>query len=252
MDWSKAKSILIIALLATNLILFSAIYMEKDRVDGTSEDTIKEDTILLLESHGIYVDPDLIPEKDQQLPVLFLKYVVADPEKIELLVEESDIDLQPGATEEEFRQAADSLVQKAGFYQKSLTFQNVTVRDDQETVVHYGMEYAGYPVDNCHLSVTFRKGKPAAIDINWAEPFSVGKNKKQVMTALTALIKFMAEQEDQVYEGQERIPIYIDQISLVYWLEGYTGDSSVSEDTAVPYWRIDYNGDQTTYIPGYE
>ena len=47
-------------------------------------------------------------------------------------------------------------------------------------------------------------------------------------------------------------PIQVDQVRLVYWLEGYTENGGVSEDTAVPYWCIEYNGGNSVHIAAYE
>ena len=51
---------------------------------------------------------------------------------------------------------------------------------------------------------------------------------------------------------EDREDVFVDEIRLVYWLEGYTENGGVSEDTAVPYWCIEYNGDQRAYISAYE
>lgn len=250
MDWSKAKNILIVALLATNLILLGAIYVEKAEVKSSDEATLREDTVLLLKEHGIYVEEDIIPEKDQRLPVLFVKYEEGDQSIIASVLEDSDIRVAEGAGEEAYRQAADQLILLAGFYRKSMVYRSV-IEEEGTVTVNYGMEYEGFSVDNSQLAVTFEDGRPVDMMRKWAEPFSMGKNKKQVMPALTALIKFMTEQETAVPE-EERDDIFIEEIRLVYWLEGYEESDNVSEDTAVPYWCIHYNGDQLSYIAAYE
>ena len=104
MDWSKAKNILIIALLATNFILIGAIYVEKAEVRSSDEATLRGDTVLLLKEHGIYVEEDMIPEKDQRLPVLFVKYEEGDQSVIASVLENSDIYIEKGAGEEAYRQ----------------------------------------------------------------------------------------------------------------------------------------------------
>ena len=131
-----------------------------------------------------------------------------------------------------------------------MVYQNV-IAEEETVTVNYGMEYEGFSVDNSQMIVTFEHGKPVSIIRRWAEPFSMGKNKKQVMPALTALIKFMTEQEAAASE-EERDDIFIEEIRLVYWLEGYAESDNVSEDTAVPYWCIHYNGGQLSYIAAYE
>ena len=46
--------------------------------------------------------------------------------------------------------------------------------------------------------------------------------------------------------------VTVEEIRLVYWLEGYTENGGVSEDTAVPYWCIEYNGGNSIHIAAYE
>ena len=53
MDWSKAKNILIAALLVTNLILGMAIYRNVNGGSGAEQEELKQNTILLLSSQGI-------------------------------------------------------------------------------------------------------------------------------------------------------------------------------------------------------
>ncbi len=250
MDWSKAKNILIIALLITNLVLLGAIYHSREGSASNDGENRMNDTILLLKEHDIYVDEELIPERNQRLPVLSVRYQAADEEEIERTLEESRIALSQDAADEEYAQAANQLLQEAGISGEGFTHQKVQRLGDEVNVL-YGVEYDGYSLDNARLLVSFRDGKPSSIGKSWAEAVTMGKNKKRVMTACTALIKFMSELESAA-KDQPREAVMIDEIRLVYWLEGYTENGGVSEDTAVPYWCIRYNGDQRSYIAAYE
>ena len=250
MDWSKAKNILIAALMITNLILIGAIYGSMDQPDGSDREDIKENTILLLREHRIYVEEDVIPEKNQSLPVLSVRYRTVDQEKADRALKEWAEPLSESAADEAYYDAADELLRQAEINAASLVHQSVQ-RMDEEISVIYGVEHKGYSLDNSRLIVTFRGGAPVAIGTSWAEPVTMGKNKKQVMTASTALIKFMSELETSQTEV-DRKDVFVDEIRLVYWLEGYTENGGVSEDTAVPYWCIEYNGDQRAYISAYE
>lgn len=246
MDWSKAKNILIAALLITNLILGTAIYRTTTGSGGSEQEGIKQNTILLLGEHGIYVEEEQVPERTERLPVLSVRYRTLSEESMALAINGSTIQLEPSASEEEYCQAAEKLLRGMGLFQEYFVCEGR--QEDGETyVVSYGMEFEGQYLDNSKLKVIFRDGKPVDISSSWAEPVTMGQNKKRVLPASEALVRFMTIVEGENVEK----PIQVDQIRLVYWLEGYTEHGGVSEDTAVPYWCIQYNGGISVHIAAY-
>ncbi|MBR4075211.1 MAG: hypothetical protein IKK22_07295 [Firmicutes bacterium] len=247
MDWSKAKNILIAALLITNLMLGTAIYRNINGSGRNEQETIKQNTILLLQDHGIFVDEEQVPEKTERLPVLSVRYRTLSEESIALAIGDSRIDLSPSASEEDYCQAAEQLLRGMGLFQDYFRCEG-RQEEDGAYVISYGMEFEDHYLDNSKLKVVFREGKPVDISSSWAEPVEMGQNKKKVRSASEALIRFMTMLET----GSQEAPIQVEQISLVYWLEGYTENGGVSEDTAVPYWCIQYNGGDSLHIAAYE
>lgn len=247
MDWSKAKNVLIAALLITNVMLAAAIYQNVNGSDGSEQAEIKQNTILLLREHGIFVEEELVPEKTERLPVLSVRYRTISDESIALAIGDSRIALEPLASEEDYCQAAEQLLRGMGLFQDYFRCEG---RREEEGayVVSYGMDFEDHYLDNSKLQVIFRGGKPVDISSSWAEPVDMGQNKKKVCSASEALIRFMTILEA---ESQET-PVQVEQIRLVYWLEGYTENGGVSEDTAVPYWCIQYNGENSIHIAAYE
>ena len=75
----------------------------------------------------------------------------------------------------------------------------------------------------------------------------MGQNRKRVLSASEALVRFMTILEGEAWEK----PIQVEQLRLVYWLEGYTEHGGVSEDTAVPYWCVQFNGGESVHIAAY-
>lgn len=249
MDWSKAKNILIVALLITNLVLLGAIYHTRDHSDAKDVEHMKEDTVLLLREHDIYVREDLIPDRIQRMPVLSVRYRTVETDAIAQAIEKSGVSLLPHASEKEYNKAADELLSAAGVSCEHFMHRDVQRQGDSVEVV-YGVQYQGYSLDNARFSVIFQGGRPVSMGNSWVEVISMGKNKKWIMTASTALVKFMTSLRNEEFSFKESI--IVDEIRLVYWLEGYTDNIGVSEDTAVPYWCIRYNEDQWGYIPAYE
>ena len=254
MDWSKAKNILIMALLITNLVLGVAIYYGQSDDAGVDHEEIRTNTILLLAQHDIFVEEDQVSVRTERLPVLSVRYRIVDGDRSEAAIRESQIQLEKDATDHEYDQAAKTLMKTAGITGDYFWLEGIT-REEDQVIVTYGVEYDDYALDNSKLNVSFQNGIPTTMDHNWAEPISMGQNKKQVSTASTALIKFMTVMEKEALEQRpefQREPIHIEDMGLVYWLEGYTDNDGVSEDTAVPYWCICYNQGQKAYIAAYE
>lgn len=83
MDWSKAKNILIIAFIITNLFLLFNIEMNILRQENflTVSNKYVEEVKEHLENSGVKVDTE-IPRETLSMPVLFVKYNIFDIEEI--------------------------------------------------------------------------------------------------------------------------------------------------------------------------
>ena len=77
------------------------------------------------------------------------------------------------------------------------------------------------------------------------EDFS--KKKQRTLSARDALLVFMHTENDRVDESR-----IIEEIKMVYWLGESEGDGAVIADTAIPAWKIVYNGGKTAHINAYE
>lgn len=82
MDWSKAKSILIIAFIVTNIFLAYMLFtMKQDESEIVIEDEFVEEVIKLLEKKDIKIATK-IPKSISKLPTIYLEYEVYKPEEI--------------------------------------------------------------------------------------------------------------------------------------------------------------------------
>ncbi|TJX13149.1 hypothetical protein E9840_10630 [Tissierella creatinini] len=78
MDWSKAKTILIVALLLTNFLLGYVIFFKQDMVDATTDGEFIENTIKLLKEKNIEL-ATTIPVETEDLFGLVVEYEIQDP-----------------------------------------------------------------------------------------------------------------------------------------------------------------------------
>lgn len=81
MDWFKAKSILIVALIITNVLLGLVLYQSERNVDPTLKKGFIEDTVRLLGDKGIKLDTE-IPRKIPQISWLTVEYENVEPNTV--------------------------------------------------------------------------------------------------------------------------------------------------------------------------
>jgi hypothetical protein len=101
-------------------------------------------------------------------------------------------------------------------------------------------------IEDSIIICTIRDGKIAEFERYWLNPVEVNDIEKEIISADTALIKFMSENTT----GEK---IYVHDIDLVYWLDSsaFNTEAPVT-DTAFPAWKITYNRGKTQYILAWE
>ena len=72
MDWTKAKSILIVALLVTNLVLIATYFLQNNSQKNDDKE-MQNATVKLLEQKNIFVNTD-IPQEHPRMAKLTVRY----------------------------------------------------------------------------------------------------------------------------------------------------------------------------------
>ena len=128
---------------------------------------------------------------------------------------------------------------------ENVTFENID-RKGSEILVNYKNYIKGIAIEDSHITCTVRDGKIVDFERYWLNPVETGSMEKEVIPAGAALIKFMGE-------NTAKEKIYIEGISLVYWLDSSAFDAeSPVTDTAFPAWKITYNSGKSHYILAWE
>ena len=78
MDWSKAKSILIIALIVTNSLLAYVLYSNQNNIDATTKTEFIAEAIEILNNKNIKVDKEILPTTMPILYGLTVEYELLD------------------------------------------------------------------------------------------------------------------------------------------------------------------------------
>ncbi|WP_313233059.1 two-component system regulatory protein YycI [Tissierella praeacuta] len=77
MDWSKAKTILIVAFLVTNILLVAVLLSSQRQVETTTKEGFIEDVTRLLNNKNIFIDTEM-PKEIPSLNILTVEYEMLD------------------------------------------------------------------------------------------------------------------------------------------------------------------------------
>lgn len=242
MDWTKAKTILLIALLITNLFL-GAIYVFAQIRQNEDEEMLQKETIALLEAKQIYVET-VLPLKHNKMPVLNIRYDRMDPDLLEeQLASQTPLPENRRSREYILGMAGDFLY-KCGILAENVVLDRVEERGT-ETIVSYKNVYEGISIEESYIQCTVKDGMVTELTRYWLHPIDFGRTKKATMSASAALIHFMSGKDSKE-------SIKVEDMSLVYWLDPSAyGMETTVYDTAFPAWKVTYNGGKIRYIPAY-
>lgn len=241
MDWSKAKNILIVALIATNIFLLFT-YLTKNETDHKIVD--KDVLFTVLEGKNIFVDTQ-IPDKYENMPAINIEYNNENQDLIEKNLKSDRYNISADSKKEAYHKAASQFMEDCQLLNENLIFDKV-VTSGKSTVVKYKSCYKKIAIEDSFVGVTFLNGKIQDVTRQLLTPKPQSKKKLEVTSPEEALLMFMSEKDPEEV-------IHVEKIELVFWVNdsGFNGESLVS-DTAFPAWQITYNGGKTKYIDAYK
>jgi len=242
MDWTKAKSILIVALIVTNIVLVLT-YVYKDDIFKSTDETVLSDTIALLESKNIFIETD-IPEKNSRMAVLTVEYDTMDQDLLEELLLNQKAQPMSGLSDNDIINMAEEFINKCGYLTENVKYESIE-KAGSKFIVTYKNYIDEIAIEDSYIICTISDGKIEEIQRYWLNPVELGKTKKEIIPAVAALLKFMSNNDQDE-------KILVEDISLVYWLDSdsFNTESPVS-DTAFPAWKITYNHGKIKHIMAY-
>lgn len=244
MDWTKAKSILIVALIITNLILIFANVYKNDFPGLNLNDNDLGETLQLLESKNIFIEAD-IPRKHSRMPVLTVEYDRLNQEFIEELLAKQKELPEADLTDEKIINQTKEFIDKSGYLTDNVKFYSIEKKSGK-TIVTFKNYINGIPIEESNIICTLYKGKIINFERYWLNPVELSRMKKNIMQPEAALIKLMSEKD-----SDEKI--VVKDITLVYWLDSQSFDpQSTVSDTAFPTWKITTDDGQVYHILAFE
>lgn len=243
MDWTKAKSILILALVVTNLVLIATYIFQNERFED-DEKEMQDVTIKLLEEKNIFVEVD-IPDEHPRMGKLTVQYDKMNEDAIEQQIADQIALPDSEQTDKKLISMTTDFLEKCDLMTENVTFEHIE-RIGEDILVIYKNYINEIAIEDSTITCTIRDGKITEFERYWLNPVEINDIEKEIISADTALIKFMSENT-----AGEKINVH--DIDLVYWLDSsaFNTESPVT-DTAFPAWKITYNRGKTQYILAWE
>lgn len=243
MDWSKAKTILIIALIAANIFLIVTYGLSKGEAQKSREERQAE-TIELLEKRNIFIETK-IPDDKGRMAVLTVEYDNLDQRLLLRQLQHQDALPEKEETEDAIRKKVEEFFIDCRIWNKNVVLDRV-IKEGDNITLYYKNVVDGIPLEDSYIACTVEKGKVTSLSRYWLKSLDFGTAKQDTIPATVALLHFMSM-------NKEEDVIYIEKIEMVYWLDSALIDTeSPVLDTARPAWKITYNKGKVVHIDAYE
>lgn len=283
MDWSKAKTILIIAFIVTNLLLAYVLFENNNVAEPTVSDDFIEDVEKLLKSKNITLNCE-IPREVPSLSMMTVEYEVRDVAEINMGFFNGTC---IGTTQEdgivEFKKNRESvriIDEKQLVYENENIENNYTDLDEDEAIhiaeeflkakgftnedmkltyksnykdtfyLEYTKVYNGIYVENTYSKFVIDKRGVRRFERLWMNTKAIGENPIYISTAPKAILALL--------NTESAYGKVIADISLCYYFDPnkhsdeVVGDlKKAKEGKAIPAWRVQFNDDTFVFLDEY-
>ncbi|MCL1982427.1 MAG: hypothetical protein FWG53_04955 [Clostridiales bacterium] len=253
MNWAKAKTILIIALVVTDVFLILA--YGNFSIAKSEEFKDYKALAAFLGQKGVHVEAGIIPKRSKDMPVLFVQHAEVDYAlKQELVHQAQGSWTVSDGSDEEYRRLADSFIRElpdeddvARDIKKNAVFEAVE-RDGGSIKAIYKNAVDGTTIEQSHVTFVFKDKELSGVDCQWLSAVNFHSKKQRTISAAQALMVFMAQALDENLGD-----VHVSSIEMVYWLDENSIDveSAVLADTAFPAWKITHDGNEAAFIDAY-
>ncbi|MDK2917464.1 MAG: hypothetical protein PWQ37_197 [Candidatus Petromonas sp.] len=288
MDWSKAKNILIIAFIITNIFLGLSIFKNMKQYNyfySVNGQRIK-DVISILEEKDIIVKTD-VPKDVPKLPALTVKYetyngnemaekfletyIEKDKEYVKgnesvkvtfnnkLLIYERkpEIFSLKDISQEQAKKIADSFIEKYGFSGKNVEHWSTTKEQYDEYKIIYKQKYNDMFLNDSEMKVIVNNTGVVRFERKWLQPKVTKMYEKRVIPATKALLMVIDKIKRSVNDEDDKA--VITSIRLGYSFEISEIDTLANREwhnmesgEVLPYWIICLENNEFIYVEAYE
>ncbi|MZQ74742.1 MAG: hypothetical protein GT589_01105 [Peptoclostridium sp.] len=256
MDWAKAKFILIIAFIITNMFLGYSYYKTKSIAQNEhfSDGEYREYVQMLLEKKNIELKVK-VPEHEQRLGPILVKYEMPDKDMYKTLVEDKGAVYEfEGANKSVLtfdaklkKYDVESAIDYANGFLKlyELNGRGIKLKKASENPEYIEVVYAGdhdgYFLEKSYMSFKFQRDGSLKVERLWLIPEKSIFQKRMLISPYEAIVKIYPELDDSSV---------ISDISLGYYFK--LGENLNIKDTktakAFPAWRITLSDGTEKYV----
>lgn len=282
MDWSKAKSILIIALLITNSILFGFnLYNHNTTKDTTSSKSFAKETTNLLLEKGIKIN-SYIPKSRSKLPTLRVEFETYDAEDLNDKFFDNKANIENPSTDfsrinykkelitimnnrrMRYENSSNKKIYKIKKFSEAQTIANNFLLDNQfdtrdmeishmsksgkNYILNYSKTYDGIIIERSYTNFVINESGVVSMDRLWLNVTDKSEAEIYLMPASKALLTLL---DDNEFYNRE-----ITSIDECYYFDpeeqGYVEDITKAEQgRAIPAWRIQFKDGENLEIDNY-
>jgi hypothetical protein len=239
MDWTKAKNILIVALLVTNLVLLCAyVLRENRRADADDDATLRR----ILTEYNVFLETEM-PKQPAPMPVLYVQPETEDSARVaKALAEQKPI---LNADRETVLDAANTVLESCGILTENTKPPAQFETDGEKTVIRYRNVFEDIPIEESYIICTIEGGRVAELSRKWYTPLELHDKKGEIIGPTEALMQLLPEKPEEE-------TIIVRNMELVYRVDpGRPGGESPVGDTALPAWKITDSTGSVVYIAAY-
>lgn len=243
MDWTKAKNILIVALIVTNLVLIFAYAKSPDK----SHEVDREAIFSYMETKNIFIDAE-IPVGQKKMSVVEVSHSGENARVVSREIKGWEVIAKKERTDENLQEKTEEFLIRCNFDRETVKLKSISRFEDQ-IIVEYKNQLGNIPVEQSYMIFTIENGKLVDFQRKWLDILDLNKTKQAVIPSEDALMKFT---QDMNNAGNNE-KITVEKMELVYWLDYKSIEGETPKaDTALPAWKITYNGETVTYVPAYK
>lgn len=235
MDWSRAKTILIVIFLVLNIFLIYNLAADESKVVTISQkDIIDVQTILKRSNIELKAQvPNKIKSKS------FLK--VEDAPNMKFTINNEPKDNVKGFNQKKIEKYVETYLKSKDIFPEYAQVSNFT-KDNNGYEIKYKQVFRDNEIFRSYMNIKLSEKGVTSIESHWFNPVGFIDDVKDIKTPLEALLVFAKDAGGEV-------KITIDDISLGYYLSDDIQNASVS---AVPVWRIKASDGSIYYYNAYE
>jgi hypothetical protein len=242
MDWTKAKNILIAALLVTNLLLLGAYMLrEMQRSGADDEDTLRR----ILTEYKVFLETDL-PKRPAPMAVLYVRPETEDRALIaKAIAEQEPIPAADRDDPEALSDAADAVLARCGLMTENTKRATSFETNGEETILRYRDVFEGIPIEESYILCAIKNGRVTRVDRKWYTPIELHDAKDEIIGPIDALMQLIPEKD-------KADPVIVQDMELVYHVNpDRPGAESLVGDTALPAWKITDSEGRVRYVAAY-